>query len=161
MSFLGIDPGATGALAWIDDNGQLLRVEDLPMVEVKVGKTKRRRLASQLLMLMLQQDRPLHAYVEEVGPRPKEGAVGAFAFGKTSGLIEGVLAGMQIPLTTIRPQTWMRSLRVPADKGGARQRAMACFPAHAASFKRVKDDGRAESALIGLFGVQRASGAIE
>jgi hypothetical protein len=37
--------------------------------------------------------------VEHVSARPREGAVGAFAFGRSRGVIEGVLAAAGVPVT--------------------------------------------------------------
>lgn len=149
-----LDPGVQGAIAWLTDAGELIRVEDLPMIEVMVGKTKRRQIAGAALAAMLAEQRPVHVFLEHVATRPGEGSVGAFSFGRGFGTIEGVLAGLSIGSTLVRPAVWKRGMHVPADKGLARQRAMQCFPAHAARFARVRDDGRAEAALIGAWGVQ-------
>jgi len=150
-----IDPGVSGAIAWLADNGELCSVEDLPMNEVKVGKTMRKRLAGAALARMLIDNRPVHVFLEEVATRPGEGAVGAFSFGRGFGTIEGILAALAIPYTLVRPDVWKRGMQMPAkgDKGVSRTRAMQCFPSHATRFARVKDDGRAEAALIGSWGI--------
>jgi crossover junction endodeoxyribonuclease RuvC len=148
-----IDPGVTGAIAWLSA-GRLIEVLDLPMAEIKVGKTMRKRLIPSVLaeMLSIEGRLPEHVYLEEVGTRKGEGAVGAFAFGRGFGQIEGVLAALGIPYTLVKPAAWKKRLRLPADKGSARTRACQLWPGAAERFKRVKDDGRAESALIGLYG---------
>lgn len=151
---VGIDPGVQGALAWLTKDGALVHVADLPMAEVKVGKTMRKRLVPAVLASMLAERRPSHVYLEEVATRPGEGAVGAFAFGRGFGQLEGLLAGVGLPYTLVRPQTWKGKLHVPADKGSARMIACRLWPAMAKQFARVMDDGRAESALIGYYGCQ-------
>jgi crossover junction endodeoxyribonuclease RuvC len=151
----GIDPGVTGAIAWLTLDGALVDVEDLPMAEVKVGKGMRKRLVPAILATMLADRRPSHVYIEEVATRPGEGPVGAFAFGRGFGQLEGLLAGVGISYTLVRPQTWKAKLHVPADKGSARMIACRLWPTMAPRFARVKDDGKAESALIGLYGVQQ------
>jgi hypothetical protein len=40
-------------------------------------------------------------------------------------------------------------MQVTKDKGSSRRRAMQLFPARAALFQRVQDDGRAEAVLLG------------
>mgnify|MGYP001459887550 CR=1 FL=1 len=151
---LALDPGADGALAWLTTSGELLHVEDMPSIEVKVGKTKRRRVSGALLVDLLRTRGPVaHAFVERVGAMPGQGTASMFAFGYAAGLIEGALAGCGIPMTFVAPQTWKASLRLPPDKGAARMRACQVWPRLAAKFARVKDDGRAEAALIGLHGV--------
>jgi len=150
-----IDPGVTGAIAWLSADGVLIDVRDLPMASVKVGKTMRNRLVPAVLADMLAGDRrPSHVYLEEVATRPGEGAVGAFAFGRGFGQIEGMLAGIGVPYSLVRPQAWKKRLSIPADKGGARLIACRLWPKSAGQFARVKDDGRAEAALIGLYGCQ-------
>jgi len=148
----GIDPGISGAIAWLSDSGVLVEVVDLPVVEVVVGKTKRKQLVPGALAKLLSDKRPSMVMLEQVSSRPGEGAVGAFAFGRGYGQIEGVLAALGIPYSLVRPQAWKKALSVPADKGGARMYASRVWPGAADKFCRVKDDGRAEAALIGLHG---------
>lgn len=152
---LGIDPGITGAIAWLRD-GTLDRVEDMPVAEIKVGKGFRKRLVPALLATMLDLPNISHVFLEEVASRPGEGAVGAFSFGCGFGMIQGVLATLCLPYTLVRPQAWKTAMRVPADKGSAIARACREFPAMASKFARVKDDGRAEASLIALYGFSHA-----
>lgn len=155
MIIIGIDPGITGAIAWFAEDGKLVSVGDLPMIKVKVGKGFRTQMVPSALadaLATLPQDN-VHVFLEQVASRPGEGAVGAFSFGRGFGQIEGVLAGMLVPYTLVPPGKWKKALAVPADKGQARMRACREFPAFAAQFARVKDDGRAEASLIGLYGV--------
>ena len=44
-------------------------------------------------------------------------------------------------------------------KDGARSQALRRWPGHAATFARVKDDGRAEAALIAIAGLMRKGAA--
>ncbi len=82
-----------------------------------------------------------------------------FNFGRGYGQIEGVLAALEIPVTLVTPQVWKRSLSVPADKSASRARAAQLWPGLAGTFSRVRDDGRAEAALIGLYGAQQRKAA--
>ena len=152
MIILGIDPGVTGAVAWWRD-GAVYKVEDLPAIEVVVGKGKRKQLQPSLLANMLYDGPEIgRIYLEHVQSMPGEGAVGAFSFGRGFGQIEGVIACMQTPYVLVRPAKWKAALGVPADKGGARALACRRCPDLAPQFARVKDDGRAEAALIALYG---------
>jgi crossover junction endodeoxyribonuclease RuvC len=150
----GIDPGATGAIAWLSDAGHLIEVLDLPTQKVR-GRTV---LMPAVLAAMVEQRRPVHVYLERVATRPGEGHVGAFAFGRGFGQIEGVLAALGIAVTLVTPGEWKRSQRIPADKGAARERAAQLWPGLAGTFARFKDDGRAEAALIGLHGANLSNG---
>lgn len=156
MMLVGIDPGASGAIAWITDAGHLIEVLDLPVQ--KVGGRSVLMPAILASMLSGEQRRPVHAYLERVGTRPGEGHVGAFAFGRNFGALEGVLAALGIAVTLITPGEWKKAQRIPADKGAARARAAQLWPGLAGTFSRKKDDGRAEAALIALHGANRAQG---
>ena len=150
----GADPGRSGAIAWLTDAGELIHIEDMPTEEIKVGSGRRHVVAPARLAECLRVRRPVQFFLERVSARPGEGAVGAFTFGRGYGCIEGVIAALGVSIRYVPPQVWKKALGVPSDKGGARLRAQQMFPAHAQMFGRVKDHGRAESALIGLWGVQ-------
>lgn len=152
---LGIDPGASGALAWIDDRGMLLAVEDMPAMEIKVGTKLRKRVSAPMLAALIRETMPAAAFVERVGAMPGQGTASMFAFGFSCGLIDGVLSGLNIPVTFVTPALWKKRLGLSADKGNARMRAAQLFPEMAAKFSRVKDDGRAEAALIAAYGAKR------
>ena len=149
---VGIDPGISGAVAWLSSAGALVEVCDLPVAEVKVGKATRRQLMPAVLAKMLHARKPLCVYVEQVGSHPGEGAVGAFAFGRGFGQIEGILCGLGLSYVLVRPQVWKKAIGIAADKGAARHYAARLWPGAADQFRRVKDDGRAEAGLIGLYG---------
>jgi crossover junction endodeoxyribonuclease RuvC len=142
---LGIDPGLNGAIAWVSDTGHLIRVADMPTVEV-AGKKK---VSPQMLVAMLEEHDDLIklAAIEEVGAMPGQGVTSMFNFGYSAGILAGVCAGLRVPVSLHRPSVWKRAAGVPADKGGARQMAQRFWPG-CRDFDRVKDDGRAESALL-------------
>lgn len=156
MIIVGIDPGISGAMATFR-NGKLIGVTDLPMVKVAVGKGFRTQMVPATLggELALRSPDSTHVYLEQVASRPGEGAVGAFSFGRGFGQIEGILAALQIPYTLVPPGRWKKAIGIGPDKGLARMRASREFPAFAAQFARVKDDGRAEASLIGLYGTMQ------
>jgi crossover junction endodeoxyribonuclease RuvC len=52
------------------------------------------------------------------------------------------------PVTFVRPQVWTKALGVGSDKGAHREAACRLFPTDAEQFARVKDDGRADAALL-------------
>jgi crossover junction endodeoxyribonuclease RuvC len=151
---VGIDPGASGALAVLQSDGSLIAVHDMPTVEVLVNRKRRPRVSAAGIAVLLRQYMIEHVYLERVGSMPGEGAAGAFTFGVSYGLVEGTVATLGLAYTLITPQSWKKAASVAADKGQARQRAMQLWPAHAANFLRVKDDGRAEAALLAWVGLQ-------
>lgn len=141
---LGIDPGISGAIAWVSDDGHLIGVADMPTVEV-AGKKK---VSPQMLVAMLEDyDDVKMVAIEDVGAMPGQGVTSMFSFGYSAGILAGVCAGLRMPMSFYRPSVWKRAAGVPADKGAARQMAQRFWPG-CRDFDRVKDDGRAESALL-------------
>ncbi len=146
MKICGIDPGVAGGLALLDTD-TLLAVVDMPTFQLKKRVVNPDAVAEQL-----QAWAPEHVFLELVGSRPGEGHVGAFSFGEGVGMLRGVVAALRLPITRVTPAQWKQALKVPAAKDGARARATQLFPRAAAHWSRVKDDGRAEAAMIGLWG---------
>ena len=95
------------------------------------------------------------AIIEQGGVRPMNGKVGAAAFWLGLGAVRGVLAANFIPIEITTPAAWKRALKVTGDKDASRARASAIFPAWAGLWSRKKDHGRAEAALIALYGANR------
>jgi crossover junction endodeoxyribonuclease RuvC len=156
MKILGIDPGAGGALTILDTDNSTLKVFDMPVVEIKRGKTTKRHVSAQLVAELLRNETINEAYVEAVHSMPGQGVSSSFSFGRALGVLEGVLAGLQIRTTLVPPATWLKEMRVHAGKDGSRARAVEFWPKHADLFARKKDDGRAESALLAAYGAKHS-----
>lgn len=152
MKILGVDPGASGALAILDTQTNALEILDMPVVEVKRGTRMVRQVSAPLLADILTNKDISHAIVEKVGAMPGQGVSSMFAFGRAAGVIEGVLAGLRIAITLVTPQEWQKGMRVVGGKDGSRSRATQVFPNEAGLFARKKDDGRADAALIAAYG---------
>jgi crossover junction endodeoxyribonuclease RuvC len=155
LIILGVDPGLSGALAFYDTVRGDLEILDMPTL--KAGTGSKRIVDEDTLAREIDCRAAFvtHAFIELVGTRPGEGAVGAFSFGLGFGLLRGILAANFVPRTLVRPAEWKKAMRVPAEKDGARARASQLFPRHSGKWVRVKDDGRAEASCIALFGSQR------
>ena len=158
MNVLGIDPGASGALTLLSsDHENIIDIADMPIFHVKIGGTTSAQINISGLIELLENWKlrgPYHAYVEQVGATPGKGVVQMFRFGENFGVLKGVISGLLIPVSFVHPNEWKRVTRTPKDKDGARQRACQVFPVWAGAFQKHKDDGRSESALIGLYGIR-------
>jgi len=148
---IGIDPGASGAIALLVGR-ELVSVHDMPTVTVERNKAQKRQVCPAGLSLLVQQLSPHKAIVEKVSAMPGQGVSSMFSFGRSVGIIEGVLAAKQIPVTFVTPQSWQKQSGAAKGKDGSRQRVMELFPSQAHLFARVKDDGRADAVLIALAG---------
>ncbi len=158
---LGIDIGTTGGLSIVDEAGGLREVVDMPIL--RDGPKGRPAVNAALLAEFVFKSHASEAFIEYVGARPGEGAVGAFAFGRSRGVVEGVLGAAGVPVAFLTPPSWKRLVGIAPGKQGAkdaaRSEAIRRWPGKAAFFARVRDDGRAESALIAVAGLIRKGGA--
>jgi len=156
--YLGIDPGVHGAVAVLNADGRLVEIHDIPALAD--GAKGRNAINAPLLASMVFKSHATAAFCELVGPRPGEGAVGAFGFGRSRGVIEGVLGAAGIACTMIAPPVWKRAAGIAPgkeNKDSARAAAIALWPSQAHLFARKCDVDRAEAALIGLAGLKRAA----
>jgi hypothetical protein len=69
-----------------------------------------------------------YATIENVQSTPNDGHVGAFTFGKVTGIAIGIFAGLDIPLASVAPAKWKMQMRVPADKKAAKTPGLELFP---------------------------------
>ena len=155
MTILGIDPGASGGLAFFNMERGLLDVFDMPTVEVKRGGKNKREVSPAMLKTIIGARNVECAFVEKVGAMPGQGVSSMFQFGRSVGMIEGVLATLDIPTSYVTPQKWQKEVGARGGKDAGRARAAELFPAYAANFSRKKDDGRADASLIAWFGAQQ------
>jgi crossover junction endodeoxyribonuclease RuvC len=145
---VGIDPGASGALAFFDVLNGSLTLIDMPIVEIERSGKAKREISAAMLAGVIRSRGVQLGVIEKVGAMPAQGVSSMFQFGRSVGIIEGALAGLSITTHYLTPQAWQKAVGLRGGKDGARARAAELFPAYAASFSRKKDDGRADAALI-------------
>jgi len=150
---LGIDPGASGAVALLD-GGKLVDVIDMPVKSVMVSGKAKKRIDSRALVEALEQHDVTHVFLEQVSAMPGQGVSSMFAFGRATGIAEGVAASKTKELIEVRPQVWKKHFGLDGRKDGSRELAMERWPRMASYFQRKKGDGRAEAVLIGLWGYE-------
>jgi crossover junction endodeoxyribonuclease RuvC len=152
MRHIGIDPGLSGAIAVLTDD--TLQIHDMPVMTVdRNGKAKRQVSANELAELLnLYSGKDCHVYCERVSAMAGQGVTSVFSFGRSFGMIEGILAALKMPVTFVAPATWVKGVGRGPGKDASRSRAMELFPEYQHMFRRVKDDGRADAALIAHWG---------
>lgn len=148
MQILAFDPGLSGAVALLKDHS-LLSVADMPTFEKEVNPSALDDWLAENV-----QGQVDAAFVERVSAMPGQGVASTFKFGQSYGTLLGLIAAKGYPLRRVTPSKWKGALGLSKDKGASRQLATERFPDFSEDFARVKDDGRAEAALIGLYGYQ-------
>lgn len=152
---VSIDPGLTGAIAWLSQVAghapTLIAVHDIPTATTKQNnKNKAQLLMAATAALIATPFAPPDAVViEQVNAMPGQGVTSMFRFGETFGALQGITAGLGLPLHLIRPQEWQPAVRQPKGDDAGRLRANQIFPEHAHLFARKMDHNRADAALIG------------
>lgn len=149
MKILGVDPGMSGALAYYD--GDELIIWDMPIFEKEKGKD----LDIHRLALFFDEAEAEHMFLEKTTALPKISGKAAYSMGKSEGAILGIAAVQKLSYTLTRPAEWKKEMSCPADKDAARQRASQLLPQYAHNWDLKKHDGRAEAALIALFGYHK------
>ena len=156
---LGIDPGLTGAIAFLDENGKFIAVHDMPVMPNGKAKARIKQQVNAAALVAIMRDAQtyttlfLTAYLEQVSARPGEGVSSSFSFGDSFGTVRGVLAALGIPMTMVQPHAWKKHFGLlRLDKDYSRTKAQQLYPC--APLELKKHGGRAEALLIGAYGVQ-------
>lgn len=152
---LGVDPGATGAIAVLAD-GEVAGFIDMPTMARRAGgrEINAGALAASLRgVLQTHRGAYVCAILEAVSAMPRQGVSSVFRFGESFGVVKGVLASLGIGYVLVPPQMWKRHLRLTGcDKDAARALVIQRFPAAAPGMTRKKDVGRADALCLALFG---------
>ena len=156
MIYIGIDPGLNGAIAFLDTEKGHLSVVDMPTFEVKRNnKAKREVNAAGLAHILAAAQKVQGIILERVGAMPGQGVTSVFSFGRSVGLVEGVLAAYLLPVSIVTPQAWQKAAGVRGGKDGSRMRACELFPNYAGLFALKKHDGRADAAIMAWYAATR------
>lgn len=160
MIVIGADPGMSGAIAALDILTGTLRVVDMPVTKDPKGRTC---IDPYELLEILRPPSGTRcmAVVEHVHAMPKQGVSSSFNFGEGYGALKMAIAAHHIPVQFITPAIWKKHFGLSSDKGLSRGLASNRFPANAKDFIRVKDDGRAEAALLALYGQEKLMSKIQ
>lgn len=151
MIVLGVDPGKKGAIAALDEHGEILGFRDMPVVDNHLSPQLLRDVMADLGAL----DHGTVAIVEQVHSMPRQGVASSFDFGKSYGMALGVLAAFGVRIVNVTPTKWKKHHRLSADKEECRRKAIERWPQWAWAFKRKLDADRAEACLIALWFIEQ------
>ncbi len=140
MIILGIDPGKQGAFAVFKSVDMRVRTYDMP--DTIDG---RRELLSEIGKVSV-------AWVERPFYPPKIGVKHVATIAEGFGILQACLAFAGVPTRFVEPSAWKKALRLSADKAASRQLASLTWPDDADQWRLAQHDGRAEAALIALYG---------
>ena len=155
MYIIGIDPGISGAICFLED-GKIIDVIEMPsMAEGK--KNKKQVNGNQLFneiksrLTEANQDEAC-VVVEHVTAMPGQGVTSMFNFGQSFGVIKGICSAMQLPIHYVRPTKWKKYFNlINTSKDASRSRAIEIFPKVSDKLKRKKDSNKADAILIASY----------
>jgi len=152
MLKIGIDPGLSGAIVFLEPNSP---IEWHRMPTMKTGSANRvnaSALAAKIRPYWLL-NKKIHAYVELVGSMPGQGVASMFSFGHSAGVIQGVLGAFEIPVTMVTPSQWKKRAGLTGqDKDASRTLAIQMFPFWRELDQKGVGQAYADAAFIALYG---------
>lgn len=176
MTIIGIDPGSDGAIAFLGEDQAVLGIADIPTITVtairktkegsptKTKKGNRREIDTAAVVKILEMYVPddilgirSMVFIERVNAMPKQGIASAFSFGKTAGLIEGVVCALKIPLEYVAPVKWTRAMMpgTTHEKAQGIITAKRLLPTASDWLTLAKHTNRADALLIALYGLRK------
>ena len=105
--YLGIDPGASGGLALVADNGHCISLA-MPKTERDIWEWFQQFIPTFTARTV--------AVIEQVHAMPGNGVAGMFKFGQSYGFLRACLIAASIPFTSVTPQTWQKGVGICKGK---------------------------------------------
>ena len=155
MLIIGIDPGISGSICFLD-NGKILEVIEMPIM-TDGKKNKKQVNGSQVYNEISKrinqfEKNQIRVVIEHVSAMPGQGVTSMFNFGQSFGILKGICTAMQLPMYFVRPTKWKKYFNLlNSEKDASRTRAIEIFPYFSSQLSRKKDSNKADAILIASF----------
>ncbi len=155
MLIIGIDPGISGSICFLD-NGKILDVIEMPIM-ADGKKNKKQVNGSQVYNEITKrikqfEKNQIRVVIEHVSAMPGQGVTSMFNFGQSFGILKGICTAMQLPMYFVRPAKWKKYFNLlNSEKDASRTRAIEIFPYFSTQLSRKKDSNKADAILIASF----------
>ncbi len=155
MLVIGIDPGISGSICFLND-GEILDVIEMPtMTDGK--KNKKQVNGSQIFNEISKRInnidvKEVRVVIEQVSAMPGQGVTSMFNFGQTFGILKGICSAMQLSMYFVRPAKWKKYFNlINSEKDASRTRVIEIFPYISSQLSKKKDSNKADAILIASF----------
>ena len=155
MLIIGIDPGISGSICFLED-GIIKDVLEMPtMTEGK--KNKKQVNGSQIyneisFRIKTYEKKNIKVIIEQVSAMPGQGVTSMFNFGQSFGILKGICSAMQLPIYFVRPAKWKKYFNlINSEKDASRTRAIEIFPYFSSNLSKKKDSNKADAILIASY----------
>ena len=155
MLIIGIDPGISGSICFLD-NGKVLDVIEMPIM-TDGKKNKKQVNGSQVYNEITKrikqfEKNQIRIVIEHVSAMPGQGVTSMFNFGQSFGILKGICTAMQLPMYFVRPAKWKKYFNLlNSEKDASRTRAIEIFPYFSSQLSKKKDSNKADAILIASF----------
>mgnify|MGYP001455312922 CR=1 FL=1 len=155
MLIIGIDPGITGAICFLE-NGKIIDVIDMPTM-ASGNKNKKQINGSQIfneitIRIQNYKSKKVNVVVEQVSAMPGQGVTSMFNFGQSFGILKGICSGMQLSMYFVRPTRWKKYFNlINSEKDASRTKAIEIFPYFSSHLSKKKDSNKADAILIASY----------
>ncbi len=153
MFIIGIDPGISGAICFME-NGKIIDVIEMPsMAEGK--KNKKQVNGSQIfneISIRIINKENVKVVIENVSAMPGQGVTSMFNFGQSFGILKGICSAMQLSMHFVRPAKWKKFFNlINSEKDASRTKAIEIFPYFSSFLSKKKDSNKADAILIASY----------
>ena len=155
MLIIGIDPGISGSICFLND-GKILDVIEMPTMTD--GKKNKKQVNGAQIYNEIQKrinkiDKlKIRVMIEQVSAMPGQGVTSMFNFGQSFGILKGLCSAMQLPVYFVRPAKWKKYFSlINSEKDASRTRAIEIFPYFSSQLARKKDSNKADAILLASF----------
>ncbi len=155
MLVIGIDPGISGSICFLE-NGQIIDAIEMPtMTDGK--KNKRQVNGSQIFNEVSEKIKKLDkkdikVIIEQVSAMPGQGVTSMFNFGQSYGILKGMCSAMQLSMYFVRPAKWKKYFNlINSEKDASRTKAIEIFPYFSSNLAKKKDSNKADAILIASY----------
>lgn len=146
----GVDIGLGGALVFFqpDPEETIVEIFDMPVLQ-SGAKGKGMVSGTMVADILKQHEAPV--WIEMVSAMPNQGVSSMFNFGRSYGVVIGVVDALYYPINFVTPHKWQSKMNVNG-KDGSREKAIQMLPKYSSFFQRKKDNGRSDASLIAMYG---------
>lgn len=102
--YVGIDPGKSGGIAWLNPDGSCAHMVDMPDTEHAIFEA---------LSGVSFAHHKMVAVIERVHSFPGQGVASSFTFGMGYGGLRMALIALGIPFEEVEPSKWQNQLDIP------------------------------------------------
>ena len=156
MNTIGVDPGLSGGITVLDENGAIINKYIMPIIKSAKGKNE---IDVKGVVAIFEKALPIKMVgIEKQQAFQKQGLSSTFKTGRGFGILEGIAAGMKIPYMIIGAKIWQKKMFEGMGKADTKQLskqvAQRLYPNE--DFRPTErctktSDGITDSLLIGLF----------